>query len=206
MGFFSLFVKSFKELKTVRCIAVTSILIAVSMVIEMYSIDFQYFKINFAFIAIASIGLLFGPSVGFIAGCACDIVGVMVHPSGGFLPIYVLVGGLQGLIYGICLYHRADSHSILWFNNLTKKSMDITLYLRAILARLLDVIVVNLLIQTKLNLHYGYINADTYGAAVIARIAKNVIELVADIPLLFVILPVILMAYKKIGSTRRVAN
>ncbi len=205
-SFFSLFFKSFKELKNIRCVAITGLLVAISMVIEMYSIDFQFFKINFAFIAISAIGMLYGPTVGFMAGLACDIVGYMVHPSGGFLLAYVIVGGLQGLIYGICLYHKADRHSIMYVNNLTNKSTDITLYLRAVIARLLDVIVINLLIQTKLNLHYGFINADTYGAAIVARISKNVIELVADIPLLFVVLPVVLMAYKRIGSLRKATN
>lgn len=206
MGLFPLFIKSFKELKNVRCIAVTGFLIAVSMVIEMYSIDLQFVKVNFAFLAIAAIGMLFGPSVGLIAGFACDIAGYIAHPSGGFLPAYVIVGGLQGLIYGLCLYHKADSHSIVLVNNLTKKSTDITLYIRAIIARILDVIVINLLIQTKLNLHYHFITAESYGAAIIARTAKNVIELAADIPLLFLILPVILMAYRRIGSARRTVN
>lgn len=206
VGFFSLFLKSAKELKSVRCVATTGLLIAVSMVIEMYTIELPYCKINFAFLAIACIGMLFGPFVGFFSGLACDIVGYIAHPSGAFLLAYVLVAGLQGLIYGICLYNKADNHSIILVNNLTKKHTDITLYLRALLARLLDVVIINLLIQTKLNLHYGFINADTYGAAVIARVTKNVVELVADIPLLFVTLPVILLAYKRIGISRRAVS
>lgn len=205
-SFFSLFTDSAKEFTKVRCIAITGILIAISMVIEMYSIDFQFFKINFAFLAIAAIGMLFGPSVGFFAGCACDIAGFLVHPSGGFLPIYILVGGLQGLVYGLCLYHKANKHSILFTNNLTQKSVDITLYLRAVIARLLDVIVINLLIQTKLNLHYHFIPEQAYGEAIIARLTKNVLELCADIPLLFVLLPIVLAAYKRLGKTVRTAN
>lgn len=204
-SFFSIFVRSAKEFRSVKCIALTGIFIAISMVIEMHSIEFQFFKINFAFLAIAAIGLLFGPTVGLFSGFACDIVGFMVHPSGGFLPAYVIVGGLQGLVYGLVLYHRADTHSILIHNNLTQKSRDITLYLRAVAARLIDVVVINLLIQTRLNLHYGFINDETYGAAIIARVSKNVIELCADIPLLFILLPVVLAAYKRIGFSKRAA-
>lgn len=205
-SFFSLFTDSAKEFTKVRCIAITGILIAISMVIEMYSIDFQFFKINFAFLASAAIGMLFGPAVGLFAGCACDIVGYLVHPTGAFLPVYVLVGGLQGFIYGLCLYHKANKHSILFTNNLTQKSIDITLYLKAVLARLLDVIVVNLLIQTKLNLHYHFIPEQAYGEAIIARLTKNVLELCADIPLLFVLLPIVLVAYKRLGRAVRAAN
>lgn len=205
-SFFYLFKESAKEFTKVRCIAITGILIAVSMAIEMYSIDFQFFKINFAFLASASIGMLFGPTVGLFAGCACDIAGFIVHPTGAFLPVYILVGGLQGMIYGLCLYHKANKHSILIMNNITKKSTDITLFLRAVTARLVDVIIVNLLIQTKLNLHYHFIPEAAYGEAVIARITKNVLELCADIPLLFVILPVVLSVYRKLGKTVRTAN
>lgn len=205
-SFFNLFADSLKEFKKVRNLAITALLIAISMVIEMYSIDLQFCKLNFAFLAIAAIGLLFGPAVGFFSGLACDVVGFMVHPSGGFLPIYVLVVGLQGVIYGVCLYRKANGHSINVVNNSTGKSTDITLCLRAVLARLLDVIVINLLINTKLNLHYHFIPQEAYGAAIVSRIAKNVIELCADLPLLFILLPVILAAYNRMCSFRRATN
>ena len=156
--FLSLFTESAKEFTKVRSLVTTSLLVAVSMVIEMFSVDIGFAKLNFAFLAIAIIGMLFGPCMGLMAGFACDIVGCLAHPSGGFLPAYVLVGGLQGLVYGLFLYHKVKGHSIQFVNNKTEKSTDITLYLRAILARLTDVIVINLLIQTKLNLHYGFIS------------------------------------------------
>ena len=44
-----------------------------SMVLEMYSINLLFVKINFAFLATAVIGMLFGPTVGFFAGLACDV-------------------------------------------------------------------------------------------------------------------------------------
>ncbi|MGN0575771.1 MAG: folate family ECF transporter S component [Ruminococcus sp.] len=208
-SFLSLFTDSLKELKKVRNLVITAVFIGISMVIEMYAIDLQFVKINFAFLAIAVIGMLFGPSVGLIAGCACDVVGFIAHPSGAFIPVYVLVAGLQGLIYGLCLYRKNDRHSIVLVNNASEKKTDITLYLRAILARLLDVIVINLLIQTKLNMHYGFIPQEAYGTAIVARVAKNVIELCADIPMLFVLLPAALAAYNRLGAvreTRKVAS
>lgn len=205
-SFFSMFLKSAKEFRHIKCITVTGIFIAISMLIEMFSIDLQFVKINFAFLAIAVIGMLFGPVVSMFAGFACDIVGFFVHPSGGFLPAYVLVAGLQGFIYGLVLYHKNDKHSILFTNNETNKSYDITLYLKAIIARLLDIVIINLLLNTKLNLHYGFIPEQAYGAAIISRIAKNMIELCVDLPMLFVILPVALNAYKRMGSSRKVTT
>ena len=156
-GFFSIFKESAKEFTNLRSLVVTAMFVALSMVIESQAIDLHYAKLNFAFLAIAVIGMLFGPCMGLVAGLACDIVGYLAHPDGAFLPAYVLVAGLQGLIYGICLYQKMNQHSIQFVNNSTGKSLDITLYLRAIVARLLDVIVINLLINTKLNLHYGFI-------------------------------------------------
>lgn len=205
-SFFSMFSNSAKEFKSIKCLTTTGVFIAISMVIEMYSIDLQFAKINFAFLAIAVIGMLFGPAVSTFAGFACDIVGFLVHPSGGFLPAYVLVGGLQGLIYGICLYHKAEKHSIMFTNNITGKNVNVTLYLRAVCARFLDVAVINLLVNTKLNLHYGFIPKESYAAAVISRIAKNVIELCVDLPLLFVLLPVALAAYKRVARSEPVVN
>lgn len=200
-SFFSMFAKSAKELTKIRTLTITGIFIAVSMVLEMYSIDLPYAKINFAFLAIAVIGMLFGPTVGFMAGLICDVVGFMVHPTGGFLPIYTLVAGVQGLIYGICLYIKNDSHSIIVRFKYSSREIDITLFLRALLARFLDVIIINLVINTTLNLHYNFIHEDSLSAALVARIAKNVLELVADIPLLFILLPVALAAYKRMGGT-----
>ena len=186
--FLSVFTDSAKEFTKVRSLVTTSLLVAVSMVIEMFSIDIGFAKLNFAFLAIAINGMLFGPCMGMMAGFACDIVGYLAHPSGGFLPAYVLVGGLQGLFYGLFLYQKWSGHSIQFVSNKTGKTTDITLYLRAIVARLADVVIINLLIQTKLNLHYGFIPQEAYGAAIVARVAKNVIELAIDLPLLFILL------------------
>ena len=145
--FLSVFTDSATEFTKVRSLVTTSLLVAVSMVIEMFSIDIGFAKLNFAFLAIAIIGMLFGPCMGMMAGFACDIVGYLAHPSGGFLPAYVLVGGLQGLFYGLFLYQKWSGHSIQFVSNKTGKTTDITLYLRAIVARLADVVIINLLIQ-----------------------------------------------------------
>ena len=197
---FKSFVDSAKEFKSVKCIAVTGMFIALSMIIETFSIDIGYAKINFAFLAIAVIGMLFGPTVGFSAGLVCDVVGYIAHPTGAFLPLYTLVAGVQGLIYGICLYHKNEMH-------LEVKGKDISLFVRATVARLLDVVIINLLINTKLNMHYGFIPAAAYSTAIKARVAKNLIELAADLPLLYILLPICLVAYKRTsGSSRNSAK
>ncbi len=197
-GFLSSFRISAKEFTNLRSVAATAVLIAVSMGIEMFAVDVGVIRLNFAFIAIAAIGMLFGPTMGFTAGLACDIVGHLAHPVGAFLPAYTLAAGLQGLIYGVTLYHKTEWRN---FGLTKKKKLDVTMLIRIVIARLLDICIINLIINTALNLHYGFIPEEAFGAAVIARLAKNLIELAADIPLLIIVLPAVLMAYKRAFGT-----
>lgn len=201
-SFFGMYVRSAKEFTKLRTIVITGLFIAVSAVLEMFSINItQYLKINFAFLAIAVIGMLFGPTVGFAAGIICDVIGYMVNPTGGFLPAYTLVAGLQGMIYGCWLYIGAGWKPLMKTSD-SGKSFDFSLLLRAAAARLTDVIVINLLCNTYLNMHYGFIPKQSMAAAVTARVLKNAVELAADIPLLFVILPASLIAYKQFSPKR----
>lgn len=199
-GLFNSLAASAKEFMQIRTLTLTAMLIGLSMLIEMFSIDIGFVKLNFAFIAIAVIGMLFGPFVGFAAGMACDIVGFIAHPSSAFLPIYVLVAGLQGIIYGLFLYHKAyDNIS----ENISHTKKNVGFIIRIVAARLCDVIIINLLLNTALNMHYGFIPQAAYSTAIVARITKNVLELALDLPLLFVILPAALMAYKKVFNIKR---
>ncbi|MGN0632139.1 MAG: folate family ECF transporter S component [Ruminococcus sp.] len=194
-GLFNSFAMSAKEFTKLRSLTITAMLIGLSMIIEMFSIDIGFVKLNFAFIAIAVIGMLFGPAVGIVAGFACDIVGFIAHPAPTFLPLYTLAAGLQGLIYGILLYHKVYGGEI---SDSSKLKKNVSFVIRIVAARLLDVIIINLLINTALNMHYGFIPQAAYGAAIIARVAKNVIELGIDLPLLFVVLPAAMMAYRRV--------
>ncbi len=186
-----MFEKSFQEFRNIRALTVTGMFIAVSMMIEKFTINLQVTKINFAFLAIAVIGMLTGPVMGFAAGLICDIVGYLANPDGAFLPIYTLVAGVQGLIYGICLYRKQEHFEIF---GLDEKG---SLLVRAVIARLIDVTVINLCVNTLLNMHYGFIPKQAFSAAISTRLLKNVLELVADIPLLFILLPAALLAYRR---------
>lgn len=190
-SFFCMFKDSAGELKKISCLTITGVFIAISMLIETFTIEIPYAKINFAFLAIAVIGMLFGPTVSFIAGGLCDIVGFLVHPQGGFLPLYVLIGMFQGLIYGICLYRKSP-----WMmKRAEKKGANAAIYICAVIARLLDVAIINLMLNTKANMHYGFIPNTAFWEAVAARFVKNAVELAADIPLLFIMLPFALLIY-----------
>ncbi len=195
-SFFSMFSDSAKEFGNLLSVCITAIFIAVSMVLEMFSIDIGFAKINFAFLAISVIGMLFGPTVGFAAGLACDFVGFMVHPTGSFLPIYTLVAGLQGIIYGVCLYPKHNKLTMT-VTSRSGKEFDVMLFLRAALARLLDVVIINLVLNTALNLYYGFIPYEALHVAIAGRLTKNLLELLVDLPLLFVMLPIAQSAYRR---------
>ncbi|MBE6872641.1 MAG: folate family ECF transporter S component [Ruminococcus albus] len=202
-SFFSSFRKSANEFTDLRSLSITGIFIAMSVVLESVTINTPYFKISFAYLAAACIGLLFGPTVGFASGLICDVLGFMVNPGGApFLPIYTLVQGLSGLIYGAVLYYKTD---YMQFRNISDKyghsrdkyGLGVQFFVRIVIAKLLNVIFINILINTALNMHYGFIPKQAYSAAIVARVIKNLVQLAADIPLMFVILPTVFVIYKR---------
>ena len=202
-GFFNLFKSSAKELfgakkrTTIINLVICSMLIALSMVIEALSIDLPFGKINFAFIPLAAIGMLFGPTVGIVAGGICDVLGFLVHPSGAFLPLYTLIGMFQGMIYGLILYRRwGDVYS----DETSGKLFGIKatqLGLRIVAARLLDVLIVNMIFNTVANIHYGFIPYKSLPVIIATRLGKNLLELAADLPLMFIVLPFVLVLYSR---------
>ncbi|MBQ2085965.1 MAG: folate family ECF transporter S component [Oscillospiraceae bacterium] len=202
-GFFNLFKSSAKELfgakkrTTIINLVICSMLIALSMVIEALSIDLPFGKINFAFIPLAAIGMLFGPTVGIVAGGICDVLGFLVHPSGAFLPLYTLIGMFQGMIYGLILYRRwGDVYS----DETSGRLFGIKatqLGLRIVAARLLDVLIVNMIFNTVANIHYGFIPYKSLPVIIATRLGKNLLELAADLPLMFIVLPFVLVLYSR---------
>lgn len=107
MSFFEKFGKSAFELKSLRCLTVTGVLIALDLVLKLFSINITNdLKITFAYLALATIGMLFGPTVAFIAGALTDIIGFLIKAEGGgaFSPLFTLIEAVGAMIYGIFLY------------------------------------------------------------------------------------------------------
>ena len=192
-----MFQESFKEFKDLRAVVVTGLLMALSMVIESFTINLGFAKINFAFLAIAAIGMLYGPSVSLFAGAICDILGYLVAPDGAFFPLYTLIGAAQGLIYGVIAYRKLSKK--------TGKAFDIEMMIRLVIARVVDVVFINLVCNTAANFHYGFLRDKTLGAAIAARVAKNLLELPVDIILILGVLMAVLKAYTMVFGRRRTA-
>ncbi|MDR0919747.1 MAG: folate family ECF transporter S component [Oscillospiraceae bacterium] len=193
-----MFRKSFNELKSLRTLVIVAMLLAVGFVLESFTIQItQILRISFAFLPMAGIGMLFGPVVGLLAGFVGDIIFYFANPIGGFQPLYILLGGLQGFIYGSVLYYKNFQLSRFEYKS-------VQLHSRAVVARLLDIVFVNLLGNTAALIHYKWIVEDTFAAAVATRVAKNAIELFADVPLLLAILPALLLAYNRNFSKKEI--
>ena len=84
-----------------------------AMLVALYTIlSFFTFKlsttleIDFAYLALAVCGMMFGPVIGGIAGAVGDTLGFIVSPNGAFFPGFTLSAFIMGFIYGIVLYKK----------------------------------------------------------------------------------------------------
>lgn len=172
--------KSAQELKSVRCIVTIGLLLAVAVVLDGFgSIRIgDAIKINFTFLPLSMVGILFGPVPGLFAGLLTDIIGYLVNPIGTFIPALVLISGLEGLIYGTVLYN-------------IKSEKTVKTIIKIVAARLTVCAVCNLTLNTLALYSIGYITGESFGALVIARIATNIITFcLGSYMMMAVLLPV----------------
>ncbi|MGN0666285.1 MAG: folate family ECF transporter S component [Huintestinicola sp.] len=194
-GFFSMFRTSAKEMLTVRGICVMAMLIAIHLFIKTFTTIAigPTIRISFSFLALASIGMILGPTAGMCAGLITDVLGFFfANKNGGaFHPGFTLVQVLAGLFYGLCLYKarvcKDDKTSMLKF------------ILRCAVCEACIAVFCNLLLNTFfLSQLYG----KGYFAMLPARIIKNAVQLPVDVVLMAAVLPVVGVAYDKIFSRK----
>lgn len=164
MAFFTNFKKSARELKSVHCIVTIGMLLAVAVVLDGFgSVRIgDFLKINFTFLPLSLIGILFGPVAGLFSGLMVDIIGYVVNPIGGFIPWLVLITGLEGLIYGAALYN-------------IKTEKTVFTVIRIVAARLAVCLICNLTLNTLALYSYGFLGEGSFQTVFAARIATNVI-------------------------------
>lgn len=179
-NFFNTFKKSAQELKSVRCIVTIGLLLASAVVLDGFgSIRIgDFIKINFTFLPLSLVGILFGPVPGLFAGLLTDIIGYLVNPIGTFIPALVLISGLEGLIYGTVLYN-------------IKSEKTVKTIIKIVAARLVVCAVCNLTLNTLALYSVGYITGDSFGALLLARVATNIITFcLGSYMMMAVLLPV----------------
>lgn len=102
-----IFLDSAAELKKLRTLVTIAMLVAVQMALN--SVDLQLtqdLRISFGFLANATIGMLFGPVPGMLAGATSDLLAVIAFPKGPYFPGLTITAIVGGLIYGLVLYRR----------------------------------------------------------------------------------------------------
>ncbi len=189
-GFFNLFKRSALEFKSIRCLTFTAMLIALDLAIKLTTTveSSDALHISFAFVALASVSMLYGPTVGFAAGMITDLLGFVLRPSGAFDIRFTLIEALGAMIYGIFLYNAQN---------------DRWLLPRVIAAKTTVVIVCNLWLTTWA---VASLAGKGFMAMFPARAIKNLIQLPIDIILLALILPLVLKAWQMIPGNKRVVD
>ena len=185
-SFFSDFRSSAAELKNVRCLTVAGILTAAFIVLDMFSFrPTEFIKVNFAFIALAAVGMLFGPVPAMLSALAGDLVGCILSGQAP-LPLLSLTAVLTGFVYGVLLYKK-DGFRLVVFS---------------IIARLADSFLICLLLNTSVLMYYGLMSR-TAGQLYI-RYGKTAAELVFFIPLTITVLPAVKAVYGRTVSHKSI--
>ena len=99
---------SAREVRKLRSLAGASMLMAVGIAINSFTIVVnQFMKIGFSFLTVALTGFLYGPIMGGMCGAAGDIIKYLIRPEGGAYFIgFTFNAFLSGFLYGLILYKK----------------------------------------------------------------------------------------------------
>ena len=196
---FGSFKESALELKDIRCLVVTAMLIALELALKGLTLHItDDLKVSVAFITKAATGMLYGPTVAFIEGIVSDTISFMIKPTGAFSPLFTLQEGFAAMLYGLFLYKlkltRADLHD----KTIQKQSAG--QILRIVLAKLSVAVCINLFYTPLALIITNSMAAGqfVYGSTLTgypARLLKNAIQFPVDCILLIAFLPIVSTAY-----------
>ncbi len=158
------------ELKEVKCLTITAMLVAFSVVLGMLSfMPTPAIRISFAYFPVAVIGLLYGPVVSVCGAAAVDLINFALKPMGGFNPGITLCALITGFIYGVILYQKKIGA------------------IRVIIAFLANAILSNLLLKSYF---LAILIGTSWSAQIITRMPTQAIMFVLESILFIVMIPV----------------
>ena len=181
----NIFVRSLKELKSTRCLALTALLISINIALDLMGLQIKLppnLRIGFGFLCNAGIGMLFGPAVGMMAGVCTDVLGYFAGnlTMGAYFPGFTLTAVVGGLLWGLWLYPR-------------KLSVG-----RAIGAKLC----VNVICNIGLNTLWLTITGGKAMSVLLAlRVPKNLLILPAEVAILYFAMKLVLRMYYALPGT-----
>lgn len=181
----NIFVRSLHELKSTRCLALTALLIAINIALDLLGLTIKLppnLRIGFGFLCNAAVGMLFGPVVGMMSGVCTDVLGYFAGnlTMGAYFPGYTLTAITAGLFWGLWLYPRKLS---VW---------------RALGAKAC----INLFCNIGLNtLWLTLTGGKAMGVLLALRVPKNLIMLPFEVVLLYVGMKLVLRLYYALPGT-----
>ena len=213
MAFFGEFKSSARELGNLRCLTVTGILIALDLVLKSFvTIRFPapIGKISVAFVALAAIGMLYGPVVGALAGAITDILGLLVSQEiSAFNPLYTLVEVTAGFLYGMFLYNivviKLDfSGGKAFFKSI---GLNWSSFVRIVAVKLFVILICNILMTNMAHVITGYTAPEAFKATLLISVEKNFIKMPFDVFLMLLTMYPIKAAYGKVFKlNKKVTN
>lgn len=175
-----IFKASFMELKSVKGVVLSAILIAINVVIAFFGTIYitPDNKITLTFICTAITAMLLGPGVAGISFGITEIMQYIIRPLGAYFPGFTISNIIIGIIYGFIFYKKKPT------------------VLRASIASVIVCIFINILLNTYwLSILFG----QGYMLLLPARIIKNLIMIPVEATVIFAVNTAI---YKLIQSKR----
>ena len=113
MVVFKKFIDSSKELARVQAIAICAMMLAVRVIFGVFANSLlpflPYVKVGLTFVPVVIVAILYGPVCAAIVSGAGDILSIILNNPTGFAitPGITLCCMLEGVLYGVVLYHTA---------------------------------------------------------------------------------------------------
>lgn len=93
------------ELRSFRTMVLAALLLALRIVVSAFFIPLgDNLRVYFSFFVTGLGSVVFGPFWALLYGFGSDVLGYLIHPTGGFFPGYVLTAMLGALCYALFLY------------------------------------------------------------------------------------------------------
>ena len=185
----NMFKRSFNELKNVQCVVVTGMLIALYVVLGVLgNVNITAaLRVNFSFLALASVAMLYGPTVAVISAIPCDLLAALLRGTGAPLPVFTLILMFNALIYGMFLYGF-------------KPSKSFRINAKLFIAHAVVVLVGRMLFNTLALYYYGIGVGEGEALLVFAvpRIVANLIQYPVNVAMLYAILIPVKTAFPKL--------
>ncbi len=198
----NIFARSFGELRSLRCLVLTALFIAMNITLDLLKlrIDLPGMRIGVGFLTNASIGMLYGPVVCMMMGFCTDILGFLMNPGtggGGYFPGYTLTAMVAGVVWGLFLYRpdgAPDSKTL---------AGRLSFPLRTLAARILITLICNVFLNTL----WLSLGNNAFLPMLISRLPTQLAYLPVQYLLLLVVLPFVRRLYQTLQPvTRAVAE